>query len=46
MNFEADESNKNEWADIFKFGTIRLILLVSFLSFDWHCFDSGSHDVS
>ena len=34
MNFEADGINKNHWADIFKFGTARLNLLVNFLAFD------------
>ena len=46
VNFEADGINKNDWADIFKFGTVCLNLLVNFLAFDWHCFDSGSHEVS
>ena len=32
MNFEADGINKNDWADIFKFGTVRLNLLVNFLA--------------
>ena len=39
VNFEADGINKNHWADIFKFGTVRLNLLVNFLAFDLHCFD-------
>ena len=34
MNFEADGINKNHWADIFKFGTACLNLLVNFLAFD------------
>ena len=34
MNFEADGINKNDWVDIFKFGTVRLDLLVNFLAFD------------
>ena len=34
MNFEADGINKNHWADIFKFGTARLNLLVNFLAFE------------
>ena len=34
MNFEADGINKNDWADIFKFETVCLNLLVSFLAFD------------
>ena len=34
MNFEADGINKNHWADIFKFGTVHLNLLVN-------CSDEG-----
>ena len=26
--------NKNDWADIFKFGTVRLNLLANFVAFD------------
>ena len=30
MIFEADGTNKNDWVDILKFGTVRLNLLTNF----------------